>query len=450
MEKEKQKNFLDQVGLNFHRKLSFKLITIGFLVIILLIPKLMVLSLITERSANAETAINEVMSKWSNNQTITGPILTVPFKKIIFNENEEKYKEVIQTATFLPKKLNINGEIFPKKLYRNIYDVVVYESDITLEGNFEMPDFSGLDINVNDILWENAQVLVAISDLRGINEEVSLNWNKTDVTFSPGMKTSAIGISGISANFQNLSEKDFPGNFQISIQTKGSENIMFTPVGEKTNVKLYSDWNDPSFIGNFLPNTREIDETGFKANWSILHFNRNFPQHWIDDGNFAGVYGSKMHDSDFGVELITMANHYQKNMRSAKYAILIVIITFIVFFMYEVFSKHRIHAFQYIMVGSGITIFYLLLLSISEHLGFNLAYLIASIAVLLLVILYTRSFMPKLKNSIGVGLAMGASYGFIFILLQIEDYALLAGSISLFILLALLMYFTRKINWYNE
>jgi inner membrane protein len=191
-----------------------------------------------------------------------------------------------------------------------------------------------------------------------------------------------------------------------------------------------------------------VNEKGFSANWNVLHFNRNYPQTWVDSSPTA--HKTDILSSEFGVELVTPANHYQKNTRSAKYAVLIIIITFIVFFMFEVFTKSRVHPFQYILVGSAIIIFYLLLLSFSEHLGFNIAYLMAALAVILLVFLYSGSFMPKIKNSFGTGLSLAACYAFIFILLQLESYALLAGSIGLFILLALLMYATRKINWYRE
>ena len=450
MEKEKQENILDRLGISFHRTLSFKLFTIGILVLLLLIPKIMILSLISERSNNADEAINEVMSKWSGNQEITGPVLTIPYKKRIYDEKDEEYDEVIHTATFLPKELNIDGKINPQKLYRSIYDVIVYQSDIILKGNFDHPDFSSLNIDEKDILWESAQIQLAINDLRGINEEVKLKWNNSETIFSPGLKKSVIGESGISVSLPNFSANNFPGNFQISLNLKGSRSLMFTSVGEKTNVNLKSPWNDPGFIGNFLPKEREINESGFSANWTILHFNRNFPQQWSDGGNNSGINNSEIHNSDFGVELVTLANHYQKNMRSAKYAVLIIIITFIVFFLYEVFSKQRIHPFQYIMVGGAITIFYLLLLSISEQLGFNHAYIIATSAVIILIFLYSRSFISKIKNSLGIALALGACYVFIFVLLQLESYALLAGSVGLFLLLAMLMFFTRKINWYKE
>lgn len=223
---------------------------------------------------------------------------------------------------------------------------------------------------------------------------------------------------------------------------------MFTPLGEQTSVHLESTWNDPGFTGNYLPADRNVNDNGFQAEWSVLHFNRNYPQQWVSTNN--ALNQNDIENSKFGVEMVSLADHYQKNIRSAKYAILIIIITFVVFFMFEVLSKQRIHPFQYIMVGSAISIFYLLLLSISEHLGFNLAYLVAALAVILLVFFYTRSFMPKLTNQLGTSLGLAGCYSFIFILLQLESFALLTGSIGLFVLLAALMYSTRKVNWYKE
>lgn len=449
MEKEKQENILDKMGINLHRKLSFKLIIIGMLILILLIPKMMILSLIQERSTTANETTQEVMSKWSNEQSVTGPVLTIPYKEKVYNEEDKKYVEIIHTATFLPKELNIDGQINPEKLYRSIYDVVVYQSEINIEGSFEFPDFSVLNIAEENVVWDKAQIQISISDLRGINDVIEMKWSGEDFTFSPGIKNTIIGNSGVSVLIPKLSE-DKTYNFKLNLGLKGSKNLLFTPVGEKTVVQLSSTWNDPGFIGNFLPKQREINKSGFTADWTILHFNRNFPQQWTNEKYDSNISPSVLQNSNFGVELVSMANNYQKNTRSAKYAILILIITFIVFFMYEVFSKQRIHPFQYIMVGSALTLFYLLLLSITEQLGFNLAYLIATFAVTILVFLYSRSFMPKLKNSVGIGLALLACFGFVFILLQLESFALLAGSVGLFILLAALMYATRKVNWYNE
>ncbi|HYQ58506.1 MAG TPA: cell envelope integrity protein CreD [Draconibacterium sp.] len=445
---EKQENILDRLGISFHRTLSFKLLVIGMLIIILLIPKVMIMELIGERQSNSFQVVNEVMSKWSNEQLISGPVLFVPFKKKIYMEEEDTYHEVTRYATILPKELSVNGKLLPKKLQRSIYNVDVYESELTIAGNFKDIDLAKLNIDSSDISWDDAQLQLSISDLRGINKGLELNWNNEDYTFSPGKTASPIGHSGVSIPLKDIVSDDLNGDFNIDLQLKGSQSLMFTPLGENTTVHLQSSWNDPGFTGNFLPSDRNVDENGFQADWNILHFNRNYPQQWVSSN--ISENQTDIENSKFGVEMVSLADHYQKNMRSAKYAILIIIITFVVFFMFEVLSKERIHPFQYIMVGSAISIFYLLLLSISEHLGFNLAYLVAALAVILLVFFYTRSFMPKLKSQLGTSFSLAGCYLFIFILLQLESYALLTGSIGLFVLLAALMYTTRKVNWYKE
>ena len=446
---EKQENILDKIGITFHRTLSFKLIILGGLVIVLLIPKLMILSLITERQKSAESAKIEVMDKWSHSQTVTGPFLLIPYNKVITDSDNTK-TEITETAVFLPKSLEFNGDMLPKKLNRNIYDVIVYESELRMNGIFERPDFTLLDIKPEDVLWDKAQINLAINDLRGIEEEVALTWNGKSKKFTPGLAFPAFfGNKGISLSLPLNSKNDFQGTFECKLKLKGSQSLMFSPIGENTSASVKSSWNDPKFTGNFLPKEREVNQSGFHAKWNVLHFNRSFPQQWIlqSESNIGII---EIHNSDFGVELVSMADNYQKNMRSAKYGILIIIISFLLFFFFEVYSGKRIHPFQYIMAGAAIVIFYLLLLSISEHLGFNKAYLISAAAVVLLVFAYSRSFISSIKTSFGFSIALAACYGFIFVLLQLESYALLAGSLGLFAILALLMFMTRKINWYKE
>ena len=385
---KREENILDKIEISFHRRLSFKPFTIGILVLLLLIPKVMILSLIQERSVNANETIQEVTSRWSNKQVIAGPYLIIPYKNRIYNKEKEQFIESTANATFLPKELIVTGNVVPQKLYRSIYDVVVYQGNIKISGVFTEPNFEALNIDNSNVIWEQAEIQLLISDLRGINKEVRLNWSGEDLLFSPGLSGRWGNESGISLAMNNLSYNKM-NHFKLDLDLKGSKSLSFTPVGEKTEVEIASSWNDPGFTGNFLPYHREINEDGFKANWRVLHFNRNFPQQWLNTNSKS--YSLQMQqNSSFGVELVSMANHYQKNTRSAKYAILIIVITFIVFFMFEVFSKQRIHPFQYIMVGSAITLFYLLLLSITEHLGFNLAYLIAATSVVLLVVHWSR------------------------------------------------------------
>lgn len=231
-------------------------------------------------------------------------------------------------------------------------------------------------------------------------------------------------------------------NFQIEMSLKGSEGLYFIPVGKETFVNLTSYWPDPSFSGAFIPKNRSITPAGFNANWKVLHFNRNYPQQWTDQSY-------DMAKSRFGVDLFVAADHYQKSMRSSKYAILVITLTFLVFFLIEVINKIRIHPFQYILIGLALCVFYTLLLSIAEQLGFNTAYGIAAASVIILIALYVKAIISNKRIAMALAALLGVLYGFIFVIIQMESYSLLVGSIGLFLIIGLTMYFTRKINWYT-
>ncbi len=433
---------LEQKIRSFNVQLTLKVIIIGIIALVLLIPKMMIIGLIQERETTAEAAKHEVMEKWSLSQTIRGPLLTIPYIERIADGNNV-VREQVRECHFLPETLAINGEIMPQELYRSIYQSVVYESSLEINGNFKSPDFESLKINPEDILWEKARLSLAISDLRGINAMANLSWNGSSYPFSPGMDNKVLGKNGISLSLPTPEETSFPATFEIKLNLKGSDAIQFAPLGETTTASLQSSWNDPGFQGNFLPAERTVNANGFTANWKVLNYNRNFPQQW--KGNEFNVT-----EADFGVKLVTVADHYQKNYRSAKYGLLVILFMFLSFFLNEIITKQRIHPFQYILVGAAILIFYLLLLSISEQMGFNYAYLVSALSVTTMVLAYSRTFLKTWLNSILLTSILIFSFGFIFILMQLESYALLAGSIGLFFILGLTMFFTRKINWYND
>ena len=437
------KEFLEKKLNPFNWQLTLKVITIGMVAIALLIPKMMILGLIHEREQTAESARHEVMQKWSLEQHIRGPLLTIPYIQRVFDTDGKEIRQEIHQCHFLPDSLHVNGKISPQELHRNIYQSVVYKSDIKITGNFGLPNFAKLKINPADVLWDKAEISVAISDLRGINDLADLKWNDNSYPFMPGMDNKLLGSNGISMTLQKASLENFPANFQLELKLKGSDALQFAPLGETTEVNLQSTWNDPGFEGSFLPAKRTITSQGFEAHWKVLNYNRNFPQAWKDNEY-------KVTEADFGVQLVTLADHYQKSYRSAKYGILVILFMFLSFFLNEMITKQRIHPFQYILVGFSILIFYLLLLSISEQLGFNKAYLISTVSVLGLVFAYSRTFLKTWVNSILLTSILAFSFGFIFILMQLESYALLVGSIGLFFVLSLTMFFTRKINWYGE
>ncbi len=444
METIQNKNLFERIHESISQSITFKLISIGILILLLLIPKTMINSLIIEREKRMEETVHEVTDKWSRTQTVSGPILTIPYKKYMIESegDKEKVTTVIRLATFLPEQLNIISNIIPEERYRGIFKVIVYKTQLTLNGKFPSPDFSVWDVLDEDILWSKAILNVGISDLRGIEEQVFLKQGKLEKSFQPGLAETSLFQSGIHIPLQNNVQGFFNNDFSIDIALRGSEELFFVPIGKDTKVEMVSSWNDPKFTGAFLPKEREINQKGFEASWNILHFNRNYPQSWTN-ANYD------INDSKFGVNLLVAADHYQKSLRSSKYSILIIALSFLMFFLIEVTQKLRIHAFQYILIGLALMIFYTLLLSISEHLGFNLAYLISGISVIGLIVFYSGSVLKNKRLSYLLAGSLFAIYGFIFIIIQIETYALLVGSIGLFIILALTMYYTRKISWYR-
>lgn len=443
MEYPQIKNIFDRLNESISQSITFKLISIGILVLLLLIPKSMINSLITEREQRMHETVKEVTDKWSRKQTVSGPILTIPYKKYLMTKDKKNIKEMISYATFLPDQLQIESKIIPEERYRGIFKVIVYKAQLTIKGKFIRPDFSLWDIEEKDILWSKSMLNIGISDLRGIEQQVSLKLKNMAYAFQPGVSKTSQFQSGIHIPLHEFTQQFVDADFSVDISLKGSEELFFVPIGKNTKVNMSSSWKNPSFIGSFLPKERNIGPDGFKASWEILHFNRNYPQSWTTANH-------NIDESKFGVNLLVAADHYQKSLRTSKYAILVITLSFLMFFLIEVTQKLRIHAFQYILIGLALMLFYTLLLSISEHLGFDIAYWVSSISVIGLISIYSFSVLNKKRLSYLLASSLLIIYGFLFIIIQIETYALLIGSIGLFFILTLTMYFTRKISWYRK
>ncbi|HEY4799965.1 MAG TPA: cell envelope integrity protein CreD, partial [Bacteroidia bacterium] len=333
---------------------------------------------------------------------------------------------------------------YPEKRYRGIYDVVVYNSGLNFKGKFPSPDLVALNIPKENILYDDAFVAVGISDLRGIEDEISLQWNSDKKLMNPGIASNDVLASGISAPVAIVkgdTEKS-SYDFSFDLKLKGSQLLYFTPLGKETNINLSAGWATPSFDGAFLPAKRIVSDSSFSASWKVLHLNRNYPQSWKGNAYEIG-------NSAFGVNLLTPVDNYQKSTRSVKYAIMIIILTFVVIFFIEILNHRMIHPFQYILIGLGLCIFYSLLIAISEHTSFNFSYLISCAATIGLIAAYAKSVFKDYKLVALVAGVLTILHGYIFTLIQLEDYALLMGSIGLFIVLAILMYYSRKIDWYN-
>lgn len=447
----------NEISNRFSRSISLKIAVIGILILLLLIPAGMIKSLIYERQNNRDNVVREISDKWGKTQNLTGPVLILPYYEIKSIKDEE-YKTRKQLY-ILPESLDINGNINPEIRYRGIYKVIVYGSNLDFSGEFKIPDLDKMGIIKENVDWENANVVFGINDMRGIQKEININWQGKNIPVDPGIENKTIAQSGFTAKVP-LNKDDDLIKFQINMDLNGSQGLYFTPVGKTTNVTLNSKWSTPSFSGSFLPDNRNISKNGFEAHWTILHLNRNYPQHWIDgaysltgSSNSAGFedvdQDNNTSGSAFGVNLLFPVDEYQKTMRSAKYAIMFISLTFLIYLFVEILNKKRIHPVQYLLVSFGLLLFYTLLLSLSEHIGFNLAYLISGLAIIGLITSYSHSIFKKMKLSLITSISLTILYIFLYVILQMEDYSLLLGSIGLFIILAFVMYLSKRINWYG-
>lgn len=424
---------------NLKNSLGLRVLMIGGLSILLLIPSIMIQEVISERESRRDAVIGEIIEKWGQEQTIIGPVLTIPYL-YHFNKDDES-SPVRSYAHFLPESLTIAGSIAPELRYRGIYEAILYNTRLTLSGNFSELESGSLGITTTDFLFDEAFVSVGVSDMSGIKEAVQVNWNGEMYTAEPGIETSNVMASGISI-YPEIVSGETSASFSLDLNLNGSSGLLFSPVGEKTVVNIESDWANPSFTGSFLPEEREIGNDGFQSEWNILHLNRNFPQQW------KGA-NQEVASTVFGVELLQPVDEYQKTMRTAKYAIMFIGLTFLTFFMIELLSGSTIHPVQYLLIGFALLIFYTLLLSISEYVTFGYAYLVASSAIVSLITIYSVSVLSDWRKAGAILGVLAMLYGYLYILLQLQDYALLMGSIGLFVVLSCVMYLTRRIDWFE-
>lgn len=439
---EPQPSFFEKLGTWIRNSVTFKIFSIGFLILLMLIPTAMISDLIRERQYRQEEAAAEITSKWGNDQTVMGPVLSIPYKD--YYKEDEEIKVVKRYAHFLPYQLDVKGKVNPLVRHRGIFEAVLYDTDLHISGTYNKPEFSNWKIKDENILWDEASISLGIPDMRGINEAINLKWNKETIAFEPGVPVADVISNGVSVpiDLSDSSQQSGEYKFDFDLSLNGSRQLYFVPLGNETNVDLTSNWPDPIFSGQFLPDTHHVTTKGFTAHWKVLQLNRNYPQQWLGNA-YNPIYAA------FGVDMKVGVDNYQKNTRSAKYAVMIIALTFIMFFFVEVLNKKRIHPIQYLFVGFALSIFYALLLAISEHASFGVAYLAASVAVIGLILVYVQGMLKARKLTLILGGVLVLIYGFIFVILQLQDYALLVGSIGLFIALAVVMYFTRNIDWYN-
>src|SRR3984893_8368454 len=435
-----------------------KLLGVGALVLVLLIPLAMITGVLSERLRRRNEAVADITSSWGREQNVIGPVLRIPYqykfkavKEVPTADGRMERREVEETATgnayFLPETLNVLGNVQTQMLHRGIYNAVVYRAQTTLSGKFAPPDFGPLKIDLKDVQWKDAFVTIAINDLRGTREAILLDWGGTKHSMLPGSQVPGY-TTGATASLGSDQSVATEIQFSIPLDFNGSEGIFFAPFGVQNEVTLKSNWSAPAFRAAFLPADRSWRPAGLDAKCKVSYYGRDYPQSWTSRAGNERFTTQSVSNSLFGAQFLSILDASRYVERSIKYGVLFLVLVFTAFFLFEVTARQKIHPFQYLMVGAALCLFYLLLLSISEFIGFSWAYLIAAVASVVLITWYCRFFLGGGVRTLMIGAGLTGVYTFLYITLRQQDYALLMGAIALFVVLAVVMYVTRKVDWY--
>jgi inner membrane protein len=458
-------SFVDASG-RFMRSPGFKFFTLGVLSLLLLIPASLIWLLVSEREDRARDVAREIAQTWGGSQRLIGPFITVPYDidetRIV--DDEETTITVRREAVFLPDDLTITADANTQMRSRGIFDVTVYSSDITLEGSFSEPSAAAITAHNARFAWSQARLSLAISSVRSIRNSVVLQMDGEPRAFEPSLGVEgqvpdtepypagrgphphpgAGGLGGIHVpNLFLVNPRSFA--FRIDLALNGSDSLFLAPAARDTTASIVSNWPHPSFTGAALPEASTINpDIGFSAQWRVPNLARAMPLAFTLGGNHSLT---ELSQDAFGVRFFQPIDYYALVDRALKYAILFIGVVFLAVFVIEVRTGKRVHVVQYVFVGLALVLFYVLLLSLAEHLGFLIAYLGAGTATALLIGTYcARSLDNRTYGALVAGL-IASIFGVLYLFLRLEDYALLAGSVFAFCVLAVTMFTTQAIDW---
>lgn len=440
---------------NIKESLITRFALVALLSMLMAIPLSMVEDIVHDRSSLHRSVLNGIANTWGKQQQLSGPALLVPYTEKFITEsvltdkdgNERKVNKTHfeqRTAIVLPETLDIQSDLQGHERARNIYKALVYSADLKIKGHFKKPNIHSLSNHIDTIHWDKAWLVLGISDTRAINKVSALNWSEQAVDFEPGTKVTGLIKQGFHAPLV-LNENQETFSYSLNINLNGSNGFYFEPFAKKTDVKITSDWPHPSFQGSVLPSERTITDSGFEASWSIPNLARNYPQLWTAETQVFDV-----HEFRAGVNLFEPVSLYSQITRTVKYGILFIALTYITFVIFELGIKRRLHFVQYGIIGLGLSLFYLSLLALAEHISFAIAYVSAAALISVMISLYAYSAVKSASRASLVFLLLGSLYSILYSLLKLEDYALLVGTILLLLILGVLMYFTRHIGNKNQ
>ncbi|MFM5787710.1 cell envelope integrity protein CreD [Aeromonas veronii] len=425
---------------------THKIFLLLLLSLLLMVPVQSIMELNRERQIYRNQAIQSIMASSSGPQRLMGPVIVQPYTRSVTVEQDGK-RFVRQEQTYrylLPEQLDVQAimEVTPRKL--GIYQAQVYQTRLSLSGR--LPTAAQLQESAplagdDELVAGKPYLSLVLSDARGINSVPELQLGTQRIPFAPGTRLGD-ALAGIHAPIDSLPQQD--GTFHLELNLQGMNALDIVPLGKESTLQLAGNWPHPNFIGDFLPGSRTLSPQGFEANWQTSWFASDMESRFN-----RAMNGGEGVLPTFSVSLVQPVDHYQLNERAAKYALLFIGLTFISFFMFELLKGLRVHPIQYALVGMGLAIFYLVLLALTEHLGFGWAYLVASLASVLLNGFYLSHVLGGPKQGIGFAALLGLVYAILYSLLQAEEIALLLGALLLFATLALIMLLTRKLDWYQ-
>ena len=420
---------------------------IGFLfvlAVLLQIPMFFINRIIDDRDYSYNNMVEEIGNEWGRKQTIGGVFLVIPYsdKQIEYDDSGKKIeKSVVKDYIILPDKLNVKVNLKDEVRERGIYKTTVYNGDIILEGEF--PKLLNVLPN-NNIYPYNVGIGIGITDTKSLMKVEEMKVEEKDIKLESGTGIKQYPLNtGVSGRIhENLLQKD-KIHFSIKLSLRGNGGIEVLPFGRENHFEIKSTWKSPKFYG-ILPSTKVIDENGFKAEWEVSSFVRNYKQDFVDG------YYSDITEGKIGVDLYEGVTHYRQVMRAVKYSMLFIILSLFVVYIFEVTSKRFTHYVQYGVVGFSLTMFYLVLLSMSEYFSFNLAYIIAALMVIIPNSLYIKAVTKNSKYGVGMLAFLSGIYAVLYSILKMEQYALITGTLLLMTVLYVMMYITRNVETSEE
>jgi inner membrane protein len=415
---------------------TLKLLFVGVLSMVMLIPLLMVSSIISERQEMQLAAEQTIANRWGGSQSISGLVVLTNTPVALTDKRSLETHHQWRASVFsdLAITVNLNTEM----RYLGIYEVPVYTTQVQIQGRIDLKWLNSLQPEGDILFW------LPLGDVRGVREVSPLSIGKLEIPAKP-LSVTASTNTGLQFTLPAAKRNQLEENYSLELKLAGSHSLLFLPLADTTRVSLESDWPHPEFIGQFLPTDRRIDAAGVEARWQLLGLNRPFGDHWF----MSEMSTHQLNSAGFGMRLETPVDRFQRSERSVKYGFLFITLTFFTLFLFEVMTGRSLHPVPYILTGAALAVFYLVLLALSEYLSYSLAFVVAASLLVLIVTPYTGVVLGERRRGILIGVMMSVTYALLYVLVSSQHLSLLLGSLALLMAIAGLMYLTRNVDWYN-